>query len=366
MYMKNVEHEHEAHEGKRNGVYGHDMIAIGASAGGVEALMRLVRDLPRSIHAALFIVLHIPADSPSLLPELLSRSGALPASHAVDGQEIQHGHIYVASPDHHLLVEKGRMRVVQGPKENRHRPAIDPLFRSLALAYGSRAIGVVLTGALDDGTAGLLAIKRRNGLAIVQDPADALYPSMPESALAHVNVDYKVPLVEIAPLLTRLSKEVSQHMEKNALPEDMEIEVRMAEADLGVQREDKQVGNPSAYSCPECGGVLWEIQEGELVRYRCRVGHAFSMDSMLAGQSEALEDAIWVAFKIVQEQAAMARRVAEQMEAKGRTYLARRYEERQRDSEQRASLLLKALKRLDPVTPEDLAETNTVDTSESV
>lgn len=196
--MENVEHEQEALEVKRNGVYGHDMIAIGASAGGVEALMHVVRDLPRNIHAALFIVLHIPADAPSLLPELLNRSGMLLASHAVDGQEIQHGHIYVAPPDYHLIVEKGRMRVVQGPKENRHRPAIDVLFRSLALAYGSRAIGVILTGVLDDGTAGLLAVKRRNGIAVVQDPADALYPSMPESALAHVNVDYKVPLNESA------------------------------------------------------------------------------------------------------------------------------------------------------------------------
>ena len=345
-----VVHEKSAH---KNGVYGHDMIAVGTSAGGVEALMQLVRNLPRDLHATIFVVLHIPADSPSLLPELLSKAGVLPASHPVDGQKIQHGHIYVAPPDHHLLVEQGYMRVIYGPKENRHRPAIDPLFRSLALAYGARAVGVVLTGALDDGTAGLLAIKRRGGIAIVQDPDDALYPGMPKSALAHVAVDHVVPLVGLAPLLKRLSTEVVSRAEIGSASKDMEIEVKMAEADPYVQKADKQVGTPAAYSCPECGGVLWEIQDGEMTRFRCRVGHAFSLDSMMAEQAEALEEAIWVALKIVQEQASISRRMAEQMHSHGRPYLAQRYEERRREAEQRANLLMNALKRLDPVSPEE-------------
>lgn len=155
---------------------GHDIIVIGASAGGVEALVTLTRSLHRNLQAAVFVVLHIPPQSPSLLPEILSRAGQLKAVQAADDMKIEHGHIYVAPPDHHMLVERGKVRVVHGPKENRHRPAVDPLFRSAALAYGPRVIGVILTGALDDGTAGLLAVKRRGGIAIVQDPDEALYP----------------------------------------------------------------------------------------------------------------------------------------------------------------------------------------------
>lgn len=342
-YLRTSYEQHEKH--------GHDMIAIGASAGGVEALITLVRLLPRKLAAAMFVVLHIPADSPSMLPELLNRVGHLHALHPVDGQEIEYGSIYVAPPDYHLLVEEGHVRVVQGPKENRHRPAVDPLFRSLALAYGPRAVGVVLTGSLDDGTAGLLAIKRRGGVAVVQDPADALYPSMPQSALTHVAVDYQVTLTELAPLLQRLSMEPSHQQEPTTIPEDMETEVKMAEADMHIQREDKQVGTPSAYSCPECGGVLWEIQDDELTRFRCRVGHAFTVDSMMAQQAEALEEALWVALKIVQERAAISHHMEEQARENGHPTLARRYQERWKDAEQRASLLMKALKREDIFSP---------------
>src|SRR5437588_6269412 len=165
---------------------GHDVIVIGASAGGVEALMALTGTLPRDLPAAVFVVLHIPAQSPSLLPSILSRVGSLKVVHATDGAKIEHGCIYVAPPDHHILLERGKVRVVRGPKENRHRPAVDPLFRSAALAYGPRVVGVILTGSLDDGTAGLLAVKRRGGIAVVQDPNEALYSSMPLNALTHV------------------------------------------------------------------------------------------------------------------------------------------------------------------------------------
>lgn len=321
------------------------MIAVGTSAGGVEALIAIVRGLTPNFPATLFIVLHLSADAPSLLPELLNRAGYLPASHPTDGEEIRRGHIYVAPPDHHLLVEQGYMRVVRGPKENRHRPAVDPLFRSLARAYGPRAIGVVLTGALDDGTAGLLAIKRRNGLAVVQDPTDAFYPSMPQSALDHVAVDYTVPIADMAALLKKLSFERVQDVNIGPVPEDMDTEVKMAEADMQVQLEDKQVGTPSAYSCPECGGVLWEIQDGEMIRFRCRIGHAFTLDSMIAEQADALEEALWVALKILQERASVSRHMAEQAHKKGNVILAHRYEERYRDAEQRATLLLNVLRK---------------------
>lgn len=186
---------------------GHEIIVVGASAGGVEALMQLVREFPVDLPASVFVVLHIPAQSPSLLAEILSRAGLMKAVHPVDYQKIKQGCIYVAPPDHHLLIEKGFMRVVRGPQEKRHRPAIDPLFRSAAVAYGSQVVGVILTGALDDGTAGLLAVKQRGGVAIVQDPRDARYPDMPKSALAHVNVDYCLPIAQIGQVLAQLACE---------------------------------------------------------------------------------------------------------------------------------------------------------------
>ncbi len=207
---------------------GHDVIVVGASAGGVEALRGLVGSLPIDLPAAVFLVLHIPAQSPSLLPEILSRSGPLRALHPTNGEVIQHGLIYVAPPDHHLLLEDGFVRVVRGPRENRHRPAIDPLFRSAARAYGSRVVGVILTGSLDDGTAGLLAIKRRGGVAIVQDPDDALYSSMPRSALAHVDVDHVLVLSEIGPVLARLTREQAAVEKKHLVPKDMEMETKLA------------------------------------------------------------------------------------------------------------------------------------------
>jgi len=199
-----------------------DIVVIGASAGGIEALTKLVRTLPGNLPAALFVVLHMPADIPSLLPEILSRVGALPASHPADGMTITPGQIYVAPPDHHLLVERGYVHLVRGPKENRHRPAIDPLFRSAAKAYCQRVVGVILSGALDDGTAGLLAIKRSGGIAIVQSPEEALYPQMPQSALNHVQVDYCLPVRKINAIIQHLAHKAVEEKSESETPIDLE------------------------------------------------------------------------------------------------------------------------------------------------
>ncbi len=209
----------------------HDVIVIGASAGGVEALIKLVGSLPAGLPAAVFLVLHIPAQSPSLLPDILNRAGPLHALHPVDGQAIQYGHIYVAPPDHHLMVEEGIVRIIRGPKENRHRPAIDLLFRSAARTYSSRVVGIILTGSMDDGTAGLLAIKRCGGETIVQDPQGALFSSMPQSAIAHVEVDHVMPLSDMGPLLAQMAHEPAEEQGSFPVPEDMEMETKLAAMD---------------------------------------------------------------------------------------------------------------------------------------
>ena len=322
---------------------GHDIIVIGASAGGVEALVTLTRSLQLKLPVAVFVVLHIPAQSPSLLPDILNRAGPIKAVQATDDMEIEHGHIYAAPPDHHMLVERGKVRVVHGPKENRHRPAVDPLFRSAALAYGPRVIGVILTGSLDDGTAGLLAVKRRGGIAIVQDPDEALYSGMPLSALGNVEVDYTLPLASISPLLGQLANKRAKEEGGYPVSEDMEKETKLAEMDLAIMHNNESVGTPSAFSCPECGGVLWEIQDGDLLRFRCRVGHAFSVESVLAEQSEVLEEALWVALKTLQESADLAQRLAQQAQQRGQEWLARRFDQKLQDAEQRAGLIRRVL-----------------------
>src|SRR5438105_14310714 len=185
---------------------GHDIIVVGASAGGVEALVTLTRLLPRKLPAAVVVVLHVPAQSPSLLPDILNRAGVLKAVHATDNLEIKHSRIYIAPPDHHMLVEHGKVRVVHGPKENRHRPAIDPLFRSAAWSYGPRVTGVVLSGTLDDGAAGMWAVRSCGGTTVVQDPAEALYPSMPINAMRHIKVDHCLPVREIVSLIDKLAR----------------------------------------------------------------------------------------------------------------------------------------------------------------
>ena len=322
---------------------GHDVIVVGTSAGGVEALINLVSTLPADLPAAVFLVLHIPAQSPSMLPDILNRAGPLHALHPADGEVIHQGHIYVAPPDHHLLVEEGVARIVRGPKENRHRPAIDSLFRSAARTYGTRVVGVVLTGSMDDGTAGLLAIKRRGGVAVVQDPRDALFASMPQSAIAHVEVDHVVPLSGIDSLLVQLSYEQAAAQGSFPISKEMEMETKLAAMDTHEAQDGEYVGTPSVFSCPECGGVLWEVHDGNLLRFRCRVGHAYSVDSILAGQTEAVEEALWTALKTLEESASFSRRLANNARKGGKDWLAKRFGERVQEAEKHAAVIRQVL-----------------------
>ena len=337
-------------ESRAASVPGHDIIVVGASAGGVEALADLASRLPADLPAAVFVVLHVPAYGTSVLPTILSRRGPLPARHPDDGEEIRRGRVYVAPPDHHLMLRDGRISLTRGPAENGHRPAVDTLFRSAARSYGSRVAGVVLTGALDDGTAGLQAVKMRGGVTLAQDPDEALFASMPRSAIENVDVDFVQPLAEIAATLTRLAHlpasqkgtAMAVNIENNTERQRLETETEIAALNLDAI-ETPRDGLPSVFSCPDCHGVLWEIREGELTRFRCRVGHAFSPGSLLASQSDMLEEALWVALRALEENAALAERLAERADGRGHSQSAARFGEQAADARHRAAVIRQAL-----------------------
>ncbi len=320
------------------------VVVIGTSAGGVEALGELVSALKPDFPAPIIIVLHIPPQQPSLLPKILARRSQLPVESASDGARAEPGHIYVAAPDLHVLIdEKGILHTPRGPRENSHRPAVDPLFRSAALAHGANAIGVILTGTRDDGTSGLKAIKECGGIAIVQDPSDAAYPAMPRNALEHVEADYIVPLRDLAALLERVVRERTKPAAVTADIEQLRQEERIAAMTSESMQEDERPGKPSAYSCPDCSGVLWEIRDGDFVRYRCRVGHAFSPDSMAGALDDALEAAMWTALKTLQESARLSKRLADNEAQRGQEWLAMRFREREAEARNRAEVIRRFL-----------------------
>jgi two-component system, chemotaxis family, protein-glutamate methylesterase/glutaminase len=315
----------------------HGIVVVGASAGGVEALVDLAASLPGDLPAAVLVVLHLPATGTSALPDILRRHGPLPADHVRESEPIQPGRIYVAPPDHHVLVRTGHVHLSRGPREHGHRPAIDPLFRSAAREYATMVIGVVLSGALDDGTAGLLAIKSRGGVAVVQNPTDALHPGMPGNALEHVQVDHVATAASMGKLLAGLVADLAGTPPAPA-PTDMRVEVEMEALSLEAF-EGNHPGRPSGFSCPDCNGVLWQIRDGGLERYRCRVGHAWSPESLLTQQSEALEAALWVALRSLEERAALARRLAEPARRRGHSITATRFEEQADEAQQAARLV---------------------------
>jgi two-component system chemotaxis response regulator CheB len=265
--------------------------------------------LPADFPAPVCVVLHTAPQAPGLLHEILSRCGAARAVTVHKKERLRNGTIYVAAPDCHLIVEPGHVRATKGPRENRFRPAIDPLFRSAAQVYGPNAIGVVLTGNLDDGTAGLATIKQLGGLAVVQDPHDALYPSMPESALSHVAVDHTVVLDQLVPLLMRLTSAAAQDG-GFTVPERVNVEVNIAKehhpGDAGLEA----IGTPSPFACPECHGVLLQLEDGDRVRFRCHTGHAYSVDSLVAGVDEGIQHAMWNAIRALEEAALLMQRIS--------------------------------------------------------
>ncbi|MBD2041943.1 chemotaxis protein CheB [Microcoleus sp. FACHB-672] len=322
---------------------GHDIIVIGASAGGVDALSKLVRKLPSQLPAAIFIVLHMSANSRSLMADILNRAGALKAMPAKDGDVIEHGHIYIAPPNHHLLIKPGYIRLSQGPKENCHRPAVDPLFRTAARAYGQRVVGVILSGTLDDGTAGLIAVKSCGGVAIVQNPEEAMFSGMPKSAINNVSVDHVLPITEIAAQLVQLADQLVHDEDPGPMPEEIKLESDIAELDRAAMEREAHRGTPANLGCPTCGGTLWEHNAGDLLRFRCRVGHAWSADSLISQQSEAIEEALWTAFRALEESSALSRRLAKRAHGRKQGQIAARFEDEALEREEQAEVIRKVL-----------------------
>jgi two-component system chemotaxis response regulator CheB len=308
----------------------HDLVVIGASAGGIEALCTVVKDLPESFNAAVLVVLHV--GSVSVLADVLKRCGPLKTTTGRNGDLIERGHLYVAPPDHHMIVRDSHLELNRGARENRARPAIDPLFRSAAREFRSRVIGVVLTGALDDGAAGLFAIKSRGGIVMVQDPADAQYPSMPLTALRNMEVDHCLPVPKIGAKLTKLVGRSNGKVTKIVPP-------------TGRGRRTERRGHQVPFSCPDCSGPMFAVKEGKMLNFHCDVGHRYSPESLTEAHSYALERAIWIAIRSLRERSAVQRALAASSSS-GDKELAARFEAAAELADRDASLLQEILERL--------------------
>lgn len=314
-----------------------DIVVIGASTGGIAALQAIVRDLPGDFAASIFIVLHVAPSSPNYLHRILEKAAHLPACTASSGQSIKPGHIYVAPADHHMLIEKnGTLCTSRGPKENRSRPSIDVLFRSAATAFGPRVIGVVLTGFLDDGTAGLWAIRDRGGITIVQNPEEAIAPEMPLNALKNVEVEHCLSLSKIAPLLVRLTQTAVEKKGVKPVSRKMESEVAIAREDESLQKVAIEWGEPSCFACPECHGVLMQIKDQGPGRFRCHTGHAYSVESLLSGFQERTEEALWSAVRSLQETELLTRRMAALLEEQHQNMAAETLREQAKQTHKKA------------------------------
>src|SRR5688572_28074641 len=288
---------------------GHDIIVIGTSEGGLETLDDLVGQLPTDLAASVFIVQHVaPDNADEALTRRLRRHKAFKAKLAREGERFKPGRIYVAPPDNHLLVKATTLLVRKGARENRSRPGVDPLFRSAAVAHGARVIGVVLTGTQDDGSAGLLAIKRCGGVTVVQDPTDAAYPGMPQYALDRVDVDFCVPIATMGRLLATLVSK--PHGRSKPVPFDIRTEAEIAERVSSDVAQVNGLGSQVPYNCPNCGGVLWEMDSKGATRYRCHTGHSYTVPSLLASQSEKIEEMLWISLRMFEERKNLLNSVA--------------------------------------------------------
>jgi two-component system, chemotaxis family, protein-glutamate methylesterase/glutaminase len=316
------------------------LVVVGASAGGVEALRDLVSLLPHGLRACVLVVLHVPADSPSALPTILRRAGSLPVRQAEEGAVLRAGEVVVARPDHHLVVVDGGVTLTRGPKENGHRPAVDVLFRSAARARRADVLGIVLSGALDDGAAGAVAIAAAGGRIAVQSFEEALYANMPRAAARAVGRVEELDVVRLAALVASWAEEHGrEESPETGVTSELEREVEMARLDPEVMHDPDRPGDPSGFGCPDCAGALFQIEEGNLVRYRCRVGHAWSAESLLARQTVELEGALWMALRSLEEKAALTVDLSERADGMGHDRSAARFREDAQEARSAAELV---------------------------
>jgi two-component system, chemotaxis family, protein-glutamate methylesterase/glutaminase len=324
-----------------------DILAIGASAGGFEALRRLAVGFPADLPAAVLIVIHIPAQSRPTLDAILTQDGPLPAKFATHGQSIENSHIYIAPPERHLLFDGNRVLLGTGPPENNARPAIDPLLRSLALCCGHRTTGVILTGMLGDGASGLQTLKACGGLAVVQDPNDAAFPEMPATALSRVAADHVARLATMPALLERLVKSPMGKM--ISVPESLKYEVEIAATGRSSMGVMDRLGRRSVLACPDCHGVLWEIDEGDLVRYRCHVGHVYTAEAMAVALDDSLRRALGSALRVLDERIALAKKLQQQERNSGRNTLAESWARKVIEFEAEAEVIRDSIRRIDQI-----------------
>jgi two-component system chemotaxis response regulator CheB len=331
-----------------------DIIVIGASAGGLNLFRQILAGLPDDFNASIFIVWHMSPEGRSLLPELLASVTSIPVATAVDKEPIVPGRIYIAGQDCHMILESDVVRVTHGPRENLFRPAIDPLFRSAASVFGPRVIGVILSGGLDDGSAGLYSIKRMGGMAIIQDPATAENKAMPLNASRIVRPDYLVNVREIPGLLATLSAETIEPLASAAKKEKekMDFEIRVAAGDPSLKQGLIYFDNYSPYTCPECKGTLSEIKEGKIVRFRCHTGHAFSALSLLSSLDKNIEGSLWNTVRAMEESFFLLRQMADQQKIENNSEMADIYLEKAKKMEARKEHLRKIVLQYAPVSPE--------------
>lgn len=311
------------------------IVVVGASAGGVEALTELVAGLPADLQAAVFIVLHIPPYQGSQLAAVLSRVSRLPVLDAEDGAPIRAGTIRVGVADMHLVLEPDCMRLTRGPREGRVRPSVDVLFRSAAASFGTAVVGAVLSGSLDDGTAGLWAIRERGGLALVQHPDTATHRSMPQSAIEHVDIDHVVPMHAMAGVMADLVARAQPPPPEAPAPERLRIETLIAEAGNGLQAGVMDIGKVSKYTCPDCHGVLVQIEEGRIVRFRCHTGHGFSLQTLLIEVDRAIDDGLWDTVRAVEERIMLLKQAADIADGGGNASTAGRLRRSAEETERR-------------------------------
>jgi len=329
-------------------VSNHDIVVIGGSAGATAPLRAILGALPRELPAAVFVVLHIPARSLGILTTVTSSAAHLPVHAATDRMPILPGNIYLGVPDHHLILADGHIRLGRGPRENMARPAIDPLFRSAAVNYGPRVIGVLLSGLLNDGAAGLEAIKRCGGLAIVQDPEDAIADEMPRSALSAVQPDAALPSTRIGDVLSELV--FAPPGPGLPIPPEIRLEVDIAAGERVDSEIIRQLARPSALTCPDCGGVLSLVDNSKPLRFRCQVAHAMTADVLAKEQEGAVDEALRVALRIIEERAELVQRLADDGRSAGRPAVSEMYEERAREYRGYADTLRQAVLRSYPST----------------